>query len=68
MTYKELTQKALNMSMDELQDEIDSLKAQVDMLEQVKKIRMRDGEFTTKQAQQKMARDKHKKKVQSEKQ
>jgi hypothetical protein len=49
MSQKELMQRGLSMSMDDLQATIENYKYSLAILEQVKRLRMRDGELTTKQ-------------------
>lgn len=64
MTFTDLAKDAMNISLDELEARLDNLKAQIKILEDVKKLRNSTGEYSTKQleAQKKRALAKAKKK------
>lgn len=64
MTFTDLAKDAMNTSLDELEARLDNLKAQIKILEDVKKLRNSTGEYSTKQleAQKKRALAKAKKK------
>lgn len=49
MTFSELAKEAMTMSIDELENRIDSAKATVKILEDVKALRNKTGEYSSKQ-------------------